>query len=48
MLDLVRPKVKSFYEKLHVDTLTIDFDIEDMGTENEPEIQSFELEAPIK
>ena len=24
----------------------IDFDIEDMCTENEPEVQSFELEAP--
>ena len=48
MLDLVRPEVKPFYEKLPTDdvTLTIDFDIEDMFTENEPEIQSFELEEP--
>ena len=47
MLDLVRPELKSFYEKLPTDddTLAGDFDIEDMCTENEPEIQSFELEA---
>ena len=48
MLDLVRSEVKSFYEKLPTDddTLTIDFDSENVCIENEPEIQSFELEAP--